>query len=245
MDYNSHDAHQNVYCPFSLFASPPSLPYGPCPPIPHNVVILQHSQCPFRNLAIVASLSSNHIGPNHWNLHLLEILIHWPRTLIQTLQFQIQISIIVVRHKSTSHQHFHLLPWRYWPLSTPPSTNHNLIPPNQCIICKFNYYQFHFLRLQIVMAIKNPIHLFLPLQICLDSFLPWKGGIFSFIASKSPSKSACPPTLRKFFLWPNCPLVLFPKSLRFLGYRKPSRWPTTSSSKPLSPISSTASSKSS
>jgi len=49
---------ENADYPFSLFASPPSLPYVPCPPIPHNVVILQHSQCPFRNLTIVASLSS-------------------------------------------------------------------------------------------------------------------------------------------------------------------------------------------
>jgi hypothetical protein len=88
--------------------------------------------------------------------------------------------MIVVRHKSPPHQHFHLLPQRYRPLSTPPSTNNILIPPNQCIIHEFNDYQFHFLRLRIVMAIKNPIHLFLPLQICLRIVFTLKRRYFQF-----------------------------------------------------------------
>jgi hypothetical protein len=86
----------------------------------------------------------------------------------------------VVRHKSLSHQLFHLLPRPYWPLSTPPSTNHILIPPNQCVIREYNDYQFYFLRLRIVMAIKNPIHLFLPLQICLGIVFTLKGRYFQF-----------------------------------------------------------------
>jgi hypothetical protein len=83
---------------------------------PHNVVIQQHSQYPY-SAHLETSHSSfpilNRIDSNHCDLHLLEILIHGPRTLIQTLQFQIQISIIVVRHKLPSHQHFHLLPQHY------------------------------------------------------------------------------------------------------------------------------------
>jgi len=149
------------------------------PSIPHNVVILQHSHNSF--------LILNHIGSNHCNLHLLKLLIHGPRTLIQTLQFQIQIFIIVVRHKSPSHQHFHLLPWRYQPLSTRPSTNHILIPPNQCIIREFDDYQFHFLRLWIVMALKNPIHLFLPLQMMQTS---WSCGHAKTSIPGKPSKSS-------------------------------------------------------
>jgi hypothetical protein len=142
---------ENMYCPFSLFASPPLLPYGPCPSILHNVVIVEHLQSPY-SAHSKSSHSSfpilNHISPNHCDLHLLEILIHGPRTLIQTLEFHIQISIIVVRHKAHSNQHFHLLPRRYRPLSTPSPTNHILIPPNQCIICELHDYQFYLLRLE-------------------------------------------------------------------------------------------------
>ena len=132
-----------------------------------------------RNLATIASLSSI-IGPNQCDLYLLEVLIHKFRTLIQTLQFHIQLSIVVVRHKSSFHQHFHLLPRCYWPLSTPPATNHILIPPNQCVIHEFNDYQFHILCLRIVMPIKNPIHLFLPLKLHLGIVSILKRWYFQF-----------------------------------------------------------------
>jgi len=129
----------------------------------------------------------NHIGSNHYDLHLLKILIHGPRTLIQTLQFHIQISIIVVRHKSPSHQHFHLLPRCYQPLFTPSPTNHILIPPNQCVICELNYYQFYLLRFQIVRQSKIQIHLFLPLQIRLRIVFTLKGWYFQFDSVTVPT----------------------------------------------------------
>jgi hypothetical protein len=95
-------------------------------------------------------------------------------------------------------------------------------------------------------SMHNPIQstFFSHYKYASGSFLPSKEGIFNLIASKSLSKLACPLTLQKFSLWLNWPLVLFSKSLRFLGCRKPSRWLMASSSKPLSPISPTSSSKS-
>jgi hypothetical protein len=124
-------------------------------------------------------LLPNNVGPNHCNLHLFEIY-HGLRTLIQTLQLHIQISIIMVRHKLPSHQHFHFLSWCYWPFFIPPPTNHAIIPPNQYIIHKFNDYQFQVLHLQIAMTIKNPIHLFLSLQILFGIVFTLKSRYFLF-----------------------------------------------------------------
>ena len=71
---------ENMCCPsffFFLFASLPSLLYVSL--ISHNVVVLQHSQCPIQRIK-KSSFSSfsilNHISLNHYDLHLLEILIH-------------------------------------------------------------------------------------------------------------------------------------------------------------------------
>jgi len=59
-------------------------------------------------------------------------------------------------------------------------------PPNQSILRKLNYHQFHLLLFRIAMAIKNSIYLFLPLQISLGIVFTLKVRNFQFNCVQVP-----------------------------------------------------------
>ena len=56
------------------------------------------------SLAILLNISLNHS-----KFYLLEVLINTLYTLTQTLQLLIQVSVIMVRHKSPPHKEFYLI----------------------------------------------------------------------------------------------------------------------------------------
>jgi len=95
----------------------------------------------------------------------------------------------------------------------------HVFPPFD-VICKVNDYHFHLLRFRLVMAIENPIHFFLSLQIHIRIDFTLKSRYFLF----DSIYIIMSPKVTKISSLPNLPLVLFLKSLRSLGCQKRYLW---------------------
>src|SRR3954470_6873348 len=76
------------------------------------------------------------IGSYHGNLHFLVVFFHRLRALFEELQLLEEITSVVCRHESSSHDIFHFRPSCDWWFASCMSSLDHLFPPNEDVVLK-------------------------------------------------------------------------------------------------------------
>ena len=106
-----------------------------------------------------------HTNTNHCQLYLLVVIFHTIVALSQSQQPFVKISTVVGWHKSSPHNNFHLFLCVDSSIFAPLSNHGQLNRTRNSIANKLSNNRFYLFTLEVVVNIKNILHLLLLLQV--------------------------------------------------------------------------------